>query len=273
MSVKCVSARRYRDLNRGFTLVELLVVIAIIALLMSIMMPALSKVRDQAKAVICQSNVRGWGQIALMFTGDNDGKFWDGWRSRDNPEGLWPRALEPYYGEDKDFRLCPSAKKLSTSGIGRGSTNMAWDARKADWIGLDGEDDYGSYGLNGWLPCESAFTTPDGIGVTGEEFWRTMNVRRANQIPMFMDAKWWKVYARNIDLPPRFENAESSSYMPFFCIPRHNKEEINGVFMDLSVRKVGLKELWTLRWNRTQGEPRELFWEKAAPWMAKFKDY
>ncbi|MFH1884978.1 MAG: type II secretion system protein, partial [Planctomycetota bacterium] len=43
--------------QRGFTLIELLVVIAIVALLMAILMPALTKVKKQAKAVMCQSNL------------------------------------------------------------------------------------------------------------------------------------------------------------------------------------------------------------------------
>ncbi len=56
---------RHRGLPRllpaGFTLMELLVVIAIIALLMSILIPAADKVKKQAKAVICQSNLHQWG--------------------------------------------------------------------------------------------------------------------------------------------------------------------------------------------------------------------
>ena len=47
--------------QRGFTLIELLVVIAIIALLMAILMPALQRVRKQAQAVACMSNLKQWG--------------------------------------------------------------------------------------------------------------------------------------------------------------------------------------------------------------------
>ena len=54
--------------KRAFTLVELLVVIAIIALLMSILMPALARVRNQAKDVLCQSNLKQWALIFSMNT-------------------------------------------------------------------------------------------------------------------------------------------------------------------------------------------------------------
>ncbi len=44
--------------RKGFTLIELLVVIAIIALLMSILMPALSRVRKQAQSIACMSRIK-----------------------------------------------------------------------------------------------------------------------------------------------------------------------------------------------------------------------
>jgi len=60
-----------RNTRRGFTLIELLVVIAIIALLMGILMPALSRARKQARATVCLANLKQWSTVIAMYTGDN----------------------------------------------------------------------------------------------------------------------------------------------------------------------------------------------------------
>ena len=67
----------------AFTLIELLVVIAIIALLMSILMPALERVKKQTQVVLCQSNLHQLGIVFKMFTQDNDNKFMSGYEYED----------------------------------------------------------------------------------------------------------------------------------------------------------------------------------------------
>jgi len=65
---------RARRREGGFTLIELLVVIAIIALLIGILLPAIGKARDTAKALKCQTNNRGIGTAMLLYA--NDYKDW-----------------------------------------------------------------------------------------------------------------------------------------------------------------------------------------------------
>jgi prepilin-type N-terminal cleavage/methylation domain-containing protein len=58
--------------KKGFTLIELLVVIAIIALLMSILMPALARVRELAQRVVCGTNLSGIVKAATVYANDDD---------------------------------------------------------------------------------------------------------------------------------------------------------------------------------------------------------
>lgn len=64
--------------SKGFTLIELLVVIAIIAVLMSILMPALNRVREQGKRAVCLSHLRQIHMSWIMYADENDGRIVNG---------------------------------------------------------------------------------------------------------------------------------------------------------------------------------------------------
>jgi prepilin-type N-terminal cleavage/methylation domain-containing protein len=101
----------YVHLSRyGFTLIELLVVIAILAVLMSILMPALNKVKLQAKNVMCLSYLHQWGLAVSLYAQDYKSTFPSG-SSGTTGGWAWMEMLRPYYKDD-EILMCPMANKV-----------------------------------------------------------------------------------------------------------------------------------------------------------------
>ena len=85
--------------KREFTLIELLVVIAIIAILASMLLPALNKARDAAKKTTCQNNLKSMGKAAAMYTADHDDILPGVNLSMPNfTSASWKARIAPYLG-------------------------------------------------------------------------------------------------------------------------------------------------------------------------------
>jgi prepilin-type N-terminal cleavage/methylation domain-containing protein/prepilin-type processing-associated H-X9-DG protein len=267
---------------KGFTLIELLVVISIIALLLALLIPALQRVKRQANAVACQSNLRQWGLCFKMYADDYDGKF----SNVIGNKWYWYRILSPYYSDSNDLLLCPMASKYVNdfNWEGRKFSAWGWPAHEPEdplsaiydnRLTLTRHDFYGSYNVNGyifdlnWIP---------GVKSVGHPYWGEFFVKGTNNIPVCLDCSWMELQPRDFDPPPAHDDVIDASYMSYQCINRHDGG-INGLFMDWSVRKIGLKELWTLKWHRnfdTAGPYTRaggMMPEDWPEWMRSFKDY
>lgn len=244
--------------NRGFTLIELLVVIAIIALLLSILLPSLRKTKAIARKVVCKANLKQWGLVFGMYTQDNDGKFMTGFEGGASYDVLfdqnWIGKARPYYN-DPEIRFCPNATKPRVDASSRAIINdgpmSAWGMYSTSSSTTEEEFLSGSYGINWWVnnPNKKTGTLYGVFDVT--KFWRKMDVRGGSNIPLLGDSLFFLARPRDSDAPP--ENDGMWGYvkngMHRVCTDRHGGQ-VNHLFLDYSIRSVGIKELWTLDWHR-----------------------
>jgi len=289
--------------RKAFTLIELLVVIAILVLLMALLLPALSRARKQARAVVCEANLRQWGTFMAISVNENEGRFWNpDWKSSANLPmgyntgmtvvrrqswGLWELDGRR---EAEGIVCCPMATKF----VAPKEPGTTWAGGTfAPWCSSSDPEAakskpypyyfYGSYGLNSSVVWSWNSALPDDVE---KRIWRRADVRGRDRIPVLLDSglEWCWSYAGSAGpSPPERDAIPTVDVRPLEsrnpeCINRHNGG-VNVLFMDWSVRKVGLKELWTLQWHKlyeTHGP-----WTKAGgaepenwpEWMRGFKDY
>jgi len=172
----------------AFTLIELLVVIAIIALLVSLILPALGKVRETARMLKCGSGQRQMAIALATYQGDNDDYF----PAEHTQEGTgrdwmvtWTSRLRPNTTDKEDIFWCPSADPdykwipsfndttasaswTSKEKYGYGRTEEPLKGRQRRYVEGENRTSGFTYGYNGWGIAE--FTIPH-LGLGGHAFY------------------------------------------------------------------------------------------------------
>lgn len=236
--------------------------------------------RRRAREAVCVSNLGQWGRIFDGYVQRNDGRFFAGQGSRGY---WWPEELKASHKNRKQMKIwfCPEADEPlldeNGDGGGNGPVFSAWGIYSNDDLGRHGLA--GSYGLNGYTIHISDWGTYEG-GVWARDGWRNFNaVAHADTVPWFVDALRFDMWPRYYEGPAAEEFASwTANNMGRCCINRHSGA-VGCLFLDGSARKVGLKELWTLRWHQTFDTAGP--WTTAGgvlpsdwpEWIREFKDY
>jgi prepilin-type N-terminal cleavage/methylation domain-containing protein/prepilin-type processing-associated H-X9-DG protein len=259
-----MQARTSLPHRRGFTLTELLTVVGLITVLVSLLLPVVSKVRAAASNTSCLSNLRQMGVAWTVYAMDNQGRLphymWTKVPEKTAWNGYWPGLLAAN-GVAGDTLLCPSAREEvpTSQSAGFGNVAYAWTGKyvpptNGSAVRLnDTEYRFSSYGYNRYLTF-NGFNGPDhSPGATN----CVSNIRNFRNVPIFFDCAYAdampppSIDGINEQPPPDLRGERLTTASPQqwrFLLARHGRG-INVAMGDGSARWVRLEETYQLTWN------------------------